>query len=823
MKAIAGSRARFRVCVCVSVCLFVSGLALNPGPARAEEFCDTDICVYVPPPPSGPGCQSCIPAGNPTVLISGVVADVYGTPIQGAAVYWDYGQVTSNELGAFTIRVWTNRPVSLTARRDRFAYQTITNNAPSVTWSPQFRLRYELIGMSFLSAENSNPAAANDAMQVITLRAYSTAPVTGTAMFVQFGPDQMYGLSFDTSFSNAPGWSRWSTTYVVPEGAPDGIHTFKTCALSGWGGTCEASTNVVLGRDDSGSFIVDRVAPSFVSSDLLPFSNVSSVDRVSLTFDDPLAGLASSGHVIRVDGTPAQASLHEGRFEVSGLSLTPGVHVVSARVLDGAGNVAEKHVPFTIVRVTGSSAAASLRSQTIQLNPGSLSPPSTVTFNDVPIEVDGYDLEFNASTLVGHSKISRAARFDDTNITFRSPSGAELVVPVPPFTVTSTQGIGTLSPSASLLGAAIASETQTAPALTVDVPSEFRSEGATATLNPAEVQLGLPTFSGQLFDEDFEDDVRISGEIGVCLAGNGIDEFVECRADQQVRALYRNDQHDLVVNQLALPTTLPEDMSRDGRLLQPCVGTGCREASKWRHWPGGFAVGCPTLELQLVGKVNLCSSLVDDPHRNAYAAHINAAIYREDDAVGGLQFPLWQQNHATVPTTFEQRPHCPAGESGRFSGSNYRLVTNVVANDGSTGQITAGTQAGVAHVYLGGFTGNYRDGYPDPGFSYQISNDTNAGGLDVPLATVTGSYLSPMVGFRTAANGQSIYHPSATTNGWELGPEDLTTLLVPAGLGQRVQIMTGTEYRRSAASGSGYNLTASIAFQAAIDFSGCAS
>lgn len=59
--------------------LVVLGSLLVPVPAAAGKVCDSDMCFYVPPPPSGPGCQSCVPPGNPTTLIQGLVTDVYGS------------------------------------------------------------------------------------------------------------------------------------------------------------------------------------------------------------------------------------------------------------------------------------------------------------------------------------------------------------------------------------------------------------------------------------------------------------------------------------------------------------------------------------------------------------------------------------------------------------------------------------------------------------------------------------------------------------------------------------------------------------------------
>ncbi|HEX9697333.1 MAG TPA: hypothetical protein VGB64_13595 [Actinomycetota bacterium] len=464
---------------------------------RAEQVCDTDVCFYVPEPPPPPSCQSCIPSGNPKVTIQGLVTDVQGSPLSGVAVYWAYGSATSSATGAFSIEVWTNAPVDLTAARDRYAHQTITNNAPSITWSPHFKLEYALRTFSHISATNSNPARFNnDPQEMITFRVYTTAPVIGSQVYVQVGAE-MHAMWFEDSYSDPPGWSKWVISYLVPTTTSDGVHGFKACAVSGLGGTCDAPTGTLLGHDDSGTFIVDSAPPTLTAAVPAPFANHLDMSSISAQWSDSLAGVEAASLQILLDGQDLAIESSGGLATAGGLNVPPGVHKLELRAADLAGNQASAVSFFTVIQVTAGTATASLRQATVGVNPEGATPePSTVTFAAPTVDVSAYEEILNATTRVGKSQVERDFEFSSASVVFRRADGASQTVTVAIPQTSVVHEFYVLFPSAEPLKTRAPSATVTLPNLTVGVPQGFGDVGTTATLEPDEAVLSLPQFLG---------------------------------------------------------------------------------------------------------------------------------------------------------------------------------------------------------------------------------------------------------------------------------------------------------------------------------------
>lgn len=116
----------------VSAVLLV-GLLLPALPAAASQPC-YGSCIPDPPPPPvpDPTCNSnLLPSLDPTVVISGTVADPRGVFIGGACVYWSSGSSygtarTDPTTGHYAITVLAGHPVTLTANHDLYQFESRT-------------------------------------------------------------------------------------------------------------------------------------------------------------------------------------------------------------------------------------------------------------------------------------------------------------------------------------------------------------------------------------------------------------------------------------------------------------------------------------------------------------------------------------------------------------------------------------------------------------------------------------------------------------------------------------------------------------------------
>lgn len=473
--------------------------ALVARPALADQrVCDSDGCWYIPEPPPPPNCQGgqCIPSGHPTVSIHGVVTDVHGSPISGASVFWNYWTTTSSTTGAFTVTVWTDGPVALTAEKDRFAYQTIMNNTPSITWTPSFNLQYAISGKVTPGFFNNSPA------KTLIFSAYSTAPATGTVMRAQLPLNAgMLSLAFDSSYTDPDGWSKWVGSWTVPSGSADQTYTYKVCALNAAGGTCDAPTGLTLAITTA-SYTIDSLAPTVapLAFNGMPARVVNTTSRrptIATTATDASSGISVASTSFQLDGTgrPFTFNSQTGLLALSpATDLSLGQHYAYLTVFDLAGNSTSVGWYINIASVTAEGATAALSPRTISVPVGT----QQAQFPNAALDVSRYDYTVSSLSGTGLDTWTRSVPLGSIIVRFQN-GAATTDVPITADSSNQTSGTSILrvielARSGGQLTASKAAEQLNVGTITAAVPAGYACPTCNATLQMAyPIALGAPS------------------------------------------------------------------------------------------------------------------------------------------------------------------------------------------------------------------------------------------------------------------------------------------------------------------------------------------
>lgn len=484
---VGGKNLRLRTALSIALCLVASGMVFV---SHASQVCDAGACYPIPDPPPPPDCANVsIPAGHLVATVTGSVKDVRGVPISNASVYWQYGCATSSPTGTFSIAVWSDSSVTMTAAKDH-AYRTLTKSNPIAAWN--FELQFAVTGTVAPGAFNSSP-------RTLSFTVYTTAPVAGTKVRVQLpAPFGTFDLSFLTSFSQPDGnWTKWSGSWTSPSGLADGEYIYKVCALDSLAnGNCDApgGLTLALGLDTPTRrlrFVMDSISPTASAFTPTPFTVASNVANVSVSWSDSLAGVDTSSLALKVDGEPVSASVQGTTITSVGLNLATGVHSAAASAADLAGNLRTESIVFTILGLTGSNTTAALNSVTIPVNQGG-PPPTTVTFAAPLVSIPSFQHNFSGLTRIGRGTFRRAFSFGNGEVVFTKADGTTASVSVPIQSTNVDYDVAVVAPSAQQLSALLGSRQVQLSDLNVAVPYGFGEVGTTATLVAGSASMSAP-------------------------------------------------------------------------------------------------------------------------------------------------------------------------------------------------------------------------------------------------------------------------------------------------------------------------------------------
>lgn len=498
---------RGEVCVGMGVgrhsCSLVLALSLagavvvGVAPPALALTC-AESCVPDPQPPPEPSADATLPSDQPTTQVSGTVRNLRGVPITGAKVYSAWTSALTSSSGAYTVTVPANTAVTLTAKHDLYAWKSINVTNPSSLVPVDFNLAY------LLNTEVS-PSAFNTSPKTLTVSTYSTVPQVGTKVLVQTDTGEIIELSFDTSYFNPKGWSRWTGTWSVPGGIVEGRYPYYSCVLDGIAsGRCyNPSSSGLLSQVKSEYYIFDRRPPMFSAHSIVPDHNVLAVrPTIGIRITDDLSGVSTSTPILEVDGKTVAASFDVG----SGmLSYTPttglmlGVHAVSHRASDLAGNLASGSWKFNVASLTPSPASARVIPVRKPIGWTTGPAPTSVTVTDVVAELDGYDLSVSGVPLSGgKGSVARAAGFSALRATFENELGQSVTVATPSASVSFGASVVALEAQSAQLGLHLDVARATLPALLIPVPTGFQvTAGSTVAIDgdpvEAESEMTAPT------------------------------------------------------------------------------------------------------------------------------------------------------------------------------------------------------------------------------------------------------------------------------------------------------------------------------------------
>lgn len=491
-------RTRLFLSLLVVTALTAGLLVALPTPPASADFCIMNgtrmICFFpqYPEPPPQPCTQaSCLDPGTLTVPIKGYVRDPRGEPIAGATVYWQYGYDTTNSSGYFQMEVWADKPVTLYAKHSLHQWREKHIAAPAAA-SPFLQNFEGAESLPFLLATLVSPKYFNTVPTSTVVEAYTSAPPAAGLAIAEFDSGAVLQLTLDTEAQLTSGWYRWYRQIDVPSVAVDGTYGYRACFVAtGVALDCDGPVSAVISQVKAESYVLDRVAPSVVSTFPARSRNVVSLTSISATWQDPLSGTDPASLKIWIDGVVASVSVSGGTVSTSGSGISAGIHRVDVEARDLAGNIATDSFEFALVTLDADPATATLREQTIQVNPsGDLVGPSTVTFASPKVSVEGFEERINASTFVGYGNVHRPFALGVAQVVFENETGVPATVNVSIPASKATHGLATLARSENPLVASIPPSEVTLSNLVVDVPVGYNTSGSTARLVAASASLG---------------------------------------------------------------------------------------------------------------------------------------------------------------------------------------------------------------------------------------------------------------------------------------------------------------------------------------------
>lgn len=472
--------------------LLLAGIAYAPPQIRCVDWCNPDN-PGPPVPVPDPGCASAnISALQATVVISGVITNPRGLPISGACVYWvdgsSYATAPTSSTGAYVISVLADRPVTLIANHTIFQFQEkYISNPVLASASPQnFTLLYLLTTRVTPNVFNNIP------QKTLTFMTYSTVSQVGSRVLAQLPGGSAIELAYDLTYTDPSGWKLWTGTWTVPVGTADGVYTYYSCALDGGAGSCQSPAGLVLSQVKDQLFVVDSIPPVVSAQSPIPSENtILRRPTISAIVKDSLSGVDLGTPRLYLDAAQLSASFNAGSGK---LSFTPptdlaiGIHRATATAQDLAGNSASSAWEFSITTLSATSSYGRLEEQTVQVNPSNaIPPPSMVTFRNIVITLDPYDLTLGPSPYTGYGAVKRTVDLSQAEVTFTNETGIPKAVPVNPGTAPFATQAGILLPERGDTTARIPEGSFTKASVIVDVPTGYNTAGSAATLRMAPV------------------------------------------------------------------------------------------------------------------------------------------------------------------------------------------------------------------------------------------------------------------------------------------------------------------------------------------------
>lgn len=241
-----------------------------------------------------------------------------------------------------------------------------------------------------------------------------------------------------TLVSTSGGTSTWTGSYSPPLSTPDGQYQIEVCDVDVVStGTC-GQTVVIAGPGTVSPVIeitygVDDTPPA-ASSSPGAYSDVTSVPNgvVSVTWTDPGCSsnpptgsgvnTATNPPSLVIDGAPVSNTtlqLSGGSdctvtITTSGSGIASGIHVVSSRATDNAGNENQVTFDFDLEAISDTQASAHSSAKTASVSSGA----NSVSISGVPVELDPYVETLSGSAGAGYGGLTRPLAFDNVQVNF---------------------------------------------------------------------------------------------------------------------------------------------------------------------------------------------------------------------------------------------------------------------------------------------------------------------------------------------------------------------------------------------------------------------
>lgn len=466
--------------------------SLLPNPALGDVDKNEDLSGSTTTGGGGPTqCEegstipNCDPGIYTWVWVSGIVTDAYGDPLQGATVSSPSDYDTTGPLGEYTVEVKTNDEVRLTAYKTGYVTRSkLVDPYEASLTGVNFTLPFKL-------SVTVTPDIFASVPQDVDLAVTTTAPTLGSEVWVDMPDGTQLSLSPDPS---NPG--RWTASTSVGSTTAEGRHYIRACAVdSGSSGTCSSVTGLRLTDVELDIFTFDETPPLLDGASPLPSTNTLDASMpINIMASDSLSGVDASSLALELDGTEV-ASGSLSYQPASNLSL--GLHTATATASDLAGNQSIYTWQFNVTDIQASPAHGRLATQTVDVNPDGdlIDPPTQVTFYDVEVSLDAYEIDLSPVAFEGYSPISRSVDLSGAEVIFTNETGVTSDPVNAGLGSVSFQGrLGIIWPEVSQTVVGIDRAAIVLPEVTVEVPTGYNTGGSVGRLQMPDVPTG-PVFS----------------------------------------------------------------------------------------------------------------------------------------------------------------------------------------------------------------------------------------------------------------------------------------------------------------------------------------
>lgn len=476
---------------------FITGpISAGAGPFDWEIYmCDLERGCGGGSSPSTPAPSTCGATNvtTATLSLSGNVRGPTNESIEGACVYWDNGthsaSTKTDATGSYNITVLADRDTTLFVSKPLYSWNAAIIPQNQVLLASTTDINFNL---TFLHLTEVTPQAVNNAPQkTVTISMLTTAPVSDSLPLAHM-PDSVVELTHDAGYSGTLGWSRWTAAWTIPQSTPDGRYEFVSCVLlSSASGDCQAPSGPLLSPAELTGrpyFIVDSVEPGITVGNPAPGHTLAAPSvGISARVSDGLSGVDPETVKLFIDGQERYAYYSwGGELSATVGDLAPGIHTITVRAADLAGNQSEISWQFDLAELVASPATGKVIPKTQLVNPNkNFPPPTAVDIGDVEIELSSFDLYLSSSALTsGTGKVKRYLTLSGLKATFENELGQNMAVSVWPRSwVAFDIGVAVLEPQSGGLGVNIPSTKTTYSVGRVWAPAGFVvTDEATVTL-----------------------------------------------------------------------------------------------------------------------------------------------------------------------------------------------------------------------------------------------------------------------------------------------------------------------------------------------------